>query len=290
MHGLKGFARLLLPHPERKPALPKSDDIQAHYAGAKLAARIFKSLDETGISRHDATPEALAPFDEFHVGGITATMRVADRLSLDPTHHLLDVGCGAGGPARVVAARTGCQVTGIDLTHDFIEAGDELSRFCGLEHQVTLHQGSALDMSYESASFDRAMMLHVGMNIDDKAGLLREVFRVLKPGGIFAAYDMMRTGDAPINFPMPWASTAAVSAVDTPQTYIEAAMAAGFTLADHIDETAAAMGFFQKVLETRSEQASDKPDRFRNLAKEVTSGNLAPTELYFAKVNKHGSH
>lgn len=263
--------------------MPKSDDIQAHYAGAKLAARIFKSLDEAGISRDEATPEALAPFDEFHVGGIAATTRVADRLKLVSAHHLLDVGCGAGGPARVVAARTGCQVTGIDLTPDFIDAGRELNAFCRLQSKVTLHQGSALEMPYEAHSFDRAMMLHVGMNIADKMGLMREVLRVLKPGGIFAAYDMMRTGDAPINFPMPWASTAAVSAVDTPKAYVDAATSAGLTLVDHHDETPAAMGFFQKILETRPEPAADAPDRFRNLAAEVNSGNLAPTELYFQK-------
>lgn len=269
--------------------MPKSDDIQAHYAGAKLAERIFKNLDEAGISRAEVTPEALAPFDEFHVGGITATARVADRLGLDPAYLLLDVGCGAGGPARVVTARTGCQVTGIDLTPDFIDAGIELNRCCGLQNQVTLHQGSALDMPYDADSFDKAMMLHVGMNIADKTSLMCEVFRVLKPGGVFAVYDMMKIGNAQINFPMPWASTAAVSAVEPPQAYIDAARVAGFTLSNHYDETAAAMGFFQKVLEKRPEPKPDTPDRFRNLAMEVTSGNLAPTELYFVKAAQHGN-
>ena len=263
--------------------MPKSDDIQAHYAGAKLAERIFRSLEEAGISRTGVTPEVLAPFDEFHVGGITATARVADRLGLDPAHHLLDVGCGAGGPARVVAVRTGCQVTGIDLTPDFIDAGVELNRFCELGDQVTLTQGSALDMPYGPESFERAMMLHVGMNIADKTGLMSEVYRVLKPGGIFAVYDMMKVGTAAVNFPMPWASTAVVSAVEPPQVYIDAALASGFRLSSQHDETKAATGFFRKILETRPEPAPNTPDRFRNLAMEVTSGNLAPTELYFVK-------
>lgn len=263
--------------------MPKSDDIEAHYAGENLAARIFQNLEKHGISRKTATPEDLAPYDEFHVGGIIATRRVADRLEINPAHHLLDVGCGAGGPARVIASHSGCAVTGIDLTADFIDAGIELNTTCGLEDSVSLHRGSALEMPFPASHFDRAMMLHVGMNISDKAGLMREVFRVLKPGGIFAVYDMMHTGGSDINFPMPWASNASVSAVEPAQTYINAAGDAGFVFTKQHDETDAAMGFFQHIIQTRPEPAPDTPDRFRNLAHEVTTGNLAPTELYFEK-------
>ena len=43
-------------------------------------------------------------------------------------------------------------------------------------------QGSALDMPFDNASFDAAMILHVGMNLPDKAKLMSEAARVLKPG------------------------------------------------------------------------------------------------------------
>ena len=260
------------------------DAVEQHYSGHGLAERICTALAAEGHDTGKLTPEILAPFDEFHVGGLAATERFSARLSLDPALRLLDVGCGAGGPTRAVAAGTGCAVTGIDLTAGFITAGAELNKKCGLEQLVTLQQGSALDMPFGDGAFDRAMMLHVGMNIDDKAGLLAEVARVLVPGGIFGIYDMMQVDDGTLSFPMPWASTANLSAVATPEDYLAAADVAGFTLVAKHDETAAAEGFFKHILATKPPTELGKaPDPFRNLAAHIEAGILAPTELILAK-------
>ena len=261
-----------------------SDAVEQHYSGRGLVSRIEKALADAGHDGKTFTPEILAPYDEFHVGGMAATHRFSSRLGLGPDSRLLDVGCGAGGPARAVASATGCKVTGIDLTADFIEAGNELTARCDLAGLVTLHQGSALDMPFDDAAFDRAMMLHVGMNIADKAGLMAEVARVLAPGGIFGVYDMMRSGDGEIGFPMPWAPHEGVSAVTRPQDYISAAETAGLHLVAQHDETAAAAGFFTHVLATKPPTApGETPDPFRNLAAHIESGTLAPTELIFTK-------
>jgi len=48
-------------------------------------------------------------------------------------------------------------------------------------------------------------MIHVGMNIADKAGVFREVRRVLKPSGMFVIFDILRAGDGEIVYPVPWA-------------------------------------------------------------------------------------
>ena len=264
--------------------MTSSDAIEKHYSGHGLAKRIVAALAAEGHDTGKLTPGILAPYDEFHVGGLAATERFSGRLSLGPALRLLDVGCGAGGPARAVAAGAGCAVTGIDLTADFITAGAELNKLCGLAQLVTLQHGSALDMPFEDGAFDRAMMLHVGMNIANKAGLLAEVARVLVPGGIFGIYDMMQVDEGTVSFPMPWASTADASAVATPQDYLAAADAAGFTLVAQHDETAAAEGFFKHVRTTKPPTEPDKaPDPFRNLAAHIEAGILAPTELILAK-------
>ncbi|MGC6453467.1 MAG: class I SAM-dependent methyltransferase [Candidatus Puniceispirillaceae bacterium] len=264
--------------------MTSTDAVEQHYSGRGLVARIIKALSKDGHDGDRLTPEILAPYDEFHVGGMAATHRFSGRLDIGPDSRLLDVGCGAGGPARAVAAAIGCHVTGIDLTADFIEAGKELSSRCDLADLVTLHHGSALDMPFESGSFDRAMMLHVGMNIADKAGLMAEVARVLAPGGIFGVYDMMRASEGEIGFPMPWAPHADVSAVAWPDDYVAAASAAGLTLAAQHDETAAAEGFFTHVLATKPPtEPGQAPDPFRNLAAHIEAGILAPTELIFRK-------
>ena len=258
--------------------------VETYYRSQGLAERIFDALEQEGHATDRLTPELLAPYDEFHVGGMEATHRVADRLGISARTRLIDIGCGAGGPARAVAARHGCEVTGIDLTDDFITAGDQLTEACGLQDRVFLHHGSALDMPFEDSGFDRAMMLHVGMNITDKAGLMQEVARILKPGGLFCVYDMMRVGQGGLTFPLPWASDASVSAVAPPQDYIDDAAKAGLTLESMRDETAAAKGFMDHVLATKPAPATGRtPDRFRNLVDQIKAAILAPTELMFRR-------
>ena len=128
------------------------------------------------------------------------------------------------------------------------------------------------------------MMLHVGMNIADKKGLLAEVARVLAPGGLFGIYDMMQVADGAVGFPMPWARSADVSAVARPDDYIEAGEAAGMKLVVKHDETEAAEGFFTHVLATKPPTEPGRaPDPFRNLAAHIEAGILAPTELFFQK-------
>ena len=263
-----------------------SDAVEQHYSGRGLVDRITAALAKAGHDPHSLTPDILAPYDEFHVGGIEATRRFSGRLEITSDSRVIDVGCGAGGPARTVAATIGCHVTGIDLTADFIAAGTELTERCDLVGRVTLHHGSALDMPVDDAAFDRGMMLHVGMNIANKAGLMTEVTRVLAPGGMFGVYDMMRVSDGEIDFPMPWAPHKGVSAVMRPQDYITAAEAAGLTLVAQHDETAAAEGFFQHILATKPPvEAGQTPDPFSNLAAHIKAGILAPTELIFRKAD-----
>jgi ubiquinone/menaquinone biosynthesis C-methylase UbiE len=97
-----------------------------------------------------------------------------------------------------------------------------------MEGQVSFEQGSALSMPFPAATFDVTTLLHVGMNIPDKARLFGEVRRVLKPGGIFGIYDQMREADGEFDFPVPWASVPQTSFVDTPAMYKRLLSEAGF--------------------------------------------------------------
>jgi SAM-dependent methyltransferase len=97
-----------------------------------------------------------------------------------------------------------------------------------MEGQVSFEQGSALSMPFSAATFDVATLLHVGMNIAEKARLFAEVRRVLKPGGIFGIYDQMREADGDLTFPVPWASVPQTSFVETPSTYKRLLTESGF--------------------------------------------------------------
>jgi cyclopropane fatty-acyl-phospholipid synthase-like methyltransferase len=65
--------------------------------------------------------------------------------------HVLDVGCGLGGAARLVASRYRSRVTGIDLTDEFVETGNTLCKWVRLEERISLHQGSALPCRFQIA-------------------------------------------------------------------------------------------------------------------------------------------
>jgi SAM-dependent methyltransferase len=154
-------------------------------------------------------------------------------LQLGPGVHVLDIGSGLGGPARHMAVATGCQVTGIDLTAEYVEVANSLSRRMGLADRVVFRREAAEAMAAPEAvsgGFDAATMLHVGMNIADKAGVFASVRRALKPGGVFAVYDLMRVGEGEIVYPMPWSSVAQSSFVEEPAAYRAALAAAGFAV------------------------------------------------------------
>ena len=204
--------------------------VATHYTHGSLLQTILDAL-----KRMDKDPERFAATDlstgdELHLGWLPATAALAKDLGLAPGMHVLDVGSGIGGPARHFAAAHKCRVTGIDLTEEFVQVATELTRRCGLSDLVAFRQGSALDLPFDAGTFDAATLIHVGMNIKDKAKLFGEVRRMLKPGALFGVYDVMRAREDDLPYPMPWAMTIETSFVETPETYRRLLSAAGFKI------------------------------------------------------------
>jgi ubiquinone/menaquinone biosynthesis C-methylase UbiE len=188
---------------------------------------------------------------------------------------VLDVGCGIGGASRMLA-RQGAVVTGIDLTPEFVKAAEELSRRVGVTG-ITFRQASALDLPFAEGSFDAAVMMHVGMNLADKRRLFAEVARVLRPGGVFAVYDLMRFGTGPLSYPMPWAQDAATSFVGAPDDYVAAAAAAGFQEMARSERREGAAAYLEQQIERTA--GTPMEPRFRNLLAAVRDGTVAPVAM-----------
>jgi hypothetical protein len=85
-------------------------------------------------------------------------------------------------------------------------------------------------LPFGAATFDAATLIHVGMNIADKARLFAEARRVLKPGAPFCVYEVMMAGEGDLPYPMPWSQTAETSFVETPDSYRRLLDAAGFKI------------------------------------------------------------
>ncbi len=204
--------------------------VARHYTHGALESAILEALRAAGKNADKLTTADLAAADEFHLGWHAETVELGRMLGFAPGMHLRDVGSGIGGPARYFAEAHGARVTGIDLTEEFVQVAAALTRRCGLSDRVDFRRASALAMPFADAAFDGATMIHVGMNIADKARLFTEVRRVLKPGARFGVYDVMRVGEDEIPYPMPWAATVETSFVETPETYRRLLVAAGFAI------------------------------------------------------------
>ncbi len=264
--------------------------VASHYGSSDLEQRILKALAASGKDLAKLDHVDLAPVDEFHIGGREATMALMAQLPITPAMQLLDIGCGIGGPARYVAAQHDCHVIGIDLTPRFIEVGRSLTARVGLADRVALRQGTALELPFDAARFDGAYMLHVGMNIADKAQLIAEVARVLRPGGWFAIYDVMRLADGAITWPVPWSPGPETSFVASPEQYRTCLEAAGFTVQAERERRRYAIDFLEAGL-ARARSAEppvlgpplimgpEFPIKIGNLLEAMARGVIGPVEL-----------
>lgn len=212
--------------------------VRRHYSGDDLAGAILAALGAAGLDVEHLTVDDLGAVDQLHAGFSEATRYLQAQLGLGPGTRLLDVGCGIGGPARMAAADHGCPVTGVDLSPDFVAAARSLTERVTLSHLVEFQvtDGERLDVA--DASFDAAMMVHVGMNIPDKAAVFTEVRRALRGGGVFGLFEQMRVGPGDLPYPMPWASDDRSSFVATPAGYARDLASAGFAVVATEDRTA----------------------------------------------------
>jgi len=269
-------------------------NVADHYARGDLVTAIRDGLARLGKSESTVTAEDLAPVDEFHIGGRAATEELVRQLALTASDRVLDIGCGLGGPARQIAAHYGCHVSGIDLTRDYVEAGNVLSGWLRLDGRVSLQHGDALALPFADGSFTAAYMLHVGMNIADKGALFAGAARVLRAGARFAIFDVMRTGDGALSYPLPWASTAETNAIVSPRHYRDALAAAGFEIVSERERRDVALAYFARqraqvaaapaALGVHTLMGARRPEMVRNMSESIAAGRIAPVEMIARKV------
>jgi len=224
-------------------------EIQTHYSRPDLGTIILDALGKAGKDLNCLTLEDLAPIDEFHIRGRSSTLELAHAAGLDENMRVLDVGSGVGGTARRLAKEFGCRVTGIDLTEEYCRAAAMLSEKIGLTDLVDYRQGDAINLPFDQGTFDAVWTEHVAMNIPDKSRLYREMYRVLKPGGILAINDVLAGPSGPVLFPVPWARTADTSYLIEPGALSSFLKATGFTIIDWSDTTDAALRWFESLAE-----------------------------------------
>ena len=265
--------------------------IAGHYSRGDLLARLRAALREDGVDPDHPTMDDLAPYDQFHGRGIEATRDLLGLMPARAADHILDIGSGVGGPARCVAERFGCRVTGIDLVPEFCEVAGHLSELVGQEERTAFQVADALAMPFAAGSFDGAYCLNVSMNIADKPAFYREVSRVLKPDGWLVLSEIARGKGAEVDYPTAWAADAQSSFLISTEDTVLGLEAAGFEVVSVRSTLAEMLAFGDRSRELV--QRGEKPPHravllihaenaaaaIRNTSRAVSDGRIVPFEL-----------
>ena len=274
--------------------MPGNTSIGDHWNVTGVYDVIVAALEESGKSLDSLTLEDMAPVDHFHARGFPSTVELADELPVKPGDHVVDLGCGLGGPARYMAQRFGCTVTGIDLTESFVDAARRFTTLLGFEDRVRIDQGDVQDLPYDDATFDGAYAQHVTMNIPDRTRLFAEVCRALKPGGFFAITEHGRGDTGELHHPVPWSEDGSGEFLVTPKETRRLLEDAGFVDVKQVYTGSLYLEAYHNIIELAA-QGKVPPvgrhlllgdtavEKTRNSARNIEEGSTQPIRVTCCK-------
>lgn len=202
-----------------------SSDTDTYYrkiwGGESIHVGIF---DEPGIGIREAARRA-----------VTYIAGRLDTLSSDST--VIDLGAGFGGPIRQLVTDYSCSGIALNASALELEAMAKTNAAKGLAGKITPLEGNYEDIPMEDAQVDIAWSQEAFLHCGDRAQLMREVFRILKPGGEFVFADPMATPSAPAEVLQPMLERANLVSFGTVEGYLADAKAAGFIDRGYEDRT-----------------------------------------------------
>ena len=231
--------------------------IENHYLKEGLYEDIINRLKEQNIALNNVKRSDIAGTDEFHVRGAAVSKELANSININGLN-VLDVGCGLGGPCRMLADEYNCQTTGIDLSNEYIRTANKLSELVNLNNKTNFIQGNATQLPFGDKTFDVVWTQHVQMNIPNKKKFYSEINRVLKTDGYFLFYEILRKENGEINYPMPWASLAKHSFLFKEEEMDRFLNEFGLTKVQSTNQTQAGIDFFDALITRLKESGPPK--------------------------------
>jgi sarcosine/dimethylglycine N-methyltransferase len=110
---------------------------------------------------------------------------LARAAGVDARTRVLDLCCGSGGPALLLARQTGCRIVGIDRSSEATHLARTSAEHQGLDRRATFIVAEALCHPIDAASFDAVLLYETMLAFEDKRRLVRVVRKLLRPGGRF---------------------------------------------------------------------------------------------------------
>lgn len=149
--------------------------------------RFVNELDEAALERLVARLESRAKDAVF----TRLFDKYASQLALPENARVLEIGCGTGATLRMLVRRsdfTG-KATGVDHSPVFIDAASNFARAENLGNRIVFKVGDAHKLDFSDASFDAVIAHTLISHVTDPAGVIREMARVVRPGGVVVIFD-----------------------------------------------------------------------------------------------------
>ena len=173
--------------------------------------------------------------DSFHPGGTDLTARLVRGLHLPPNARVLDVACGIGTTARLLARDFGLNVVGLDASAVNVTKAEGLLR----GETATFVTADAARLPFPDDSFDAVVCECAVSTFADQPRVVAEFARVLRPGGVVGVTDMVVEGELPEDIAgviAPWTCLAAARSVVGYQSLL---LSAGLRVVEYADESSA---------------------------------------------------
>ena len=170
------------------------------------------------------------------VAGASATMTqyLLERAGIGAGQRVLDIACGFGGTVRTLA-RMGCQVKGVDISKNCIEYARKANTKAGFGDRSEVAIGDFHSIDSPTDAWDAVICQEAIIHSPDRPKVFAEVFRVLRPGGVFAFSDILTSEQADISMVEAAFARLGASAGATISDYEKMAGAAGFEIS-HVEE------------------------------------------------------
>ena len=268
--------------------------IANHWGKGDVYGLILSALNKMSKPLDGLTLEDLAPVDHFHARGLPATVELADHLPIKAGQRILDIGCGLGGPARYMANRFQCKVSGLDITEPFVQAANKLTALVQMQDKVQVELGDGQHLPYADSAFDGAYTQHVTMNVADRPRFFAETYRVLKPGAFFALTEHGLGPKGEPHHPVPWSADGTGAYLVTPSETQSLLQQSGFE-AVVIEDTGTRYLEGYRIAIDRAEKGELPPlgihllmgetalQKTRNAARNVEEGRTHPIQLVCRK-------
>ena len=120
---------------------------------------------------------------------------IPQRLQLSSNSNVLEIGCGSGRYALQIAGHVGCRIVGVDINAAGVENANHLAAAQNLSSQVKFQVADVSQpLAFDDGAFDAVFSNDVLCHVRGRLALLQEIFRVLKPGGMFLFSDALVIG------------------------------------------------------------------------------------------------